>query len=771
MASKSPMKTGQNSKAPLEIRLLRLSPSRKDGLVHVNFESILLDPTFRRMGYDALSFTWADESGDCSMRFPVYIGPYWDISFVTRNCQQALQCAQHKNRKRLIWVDSLCIHQENLVEKGAQTRFLHAIYQRASWVVVYLGVASADSGIALDLLRKIAPQSARRRPNAMVSIDQASQNALQSLFQRPFFTRLWAVQEVLVARRLEILCGSSTVRMNQPFIPNSASLSISVPLVLSDRRSQNPLSYQSLLDLLLRFAAYECSDPRDKIFAVPAHRLHSAPKPNYRLPVRHVYILATQYICNELSDLDVITIAGMANRTLDIPSWVPDWSRHLIWRFPEDLFVPDLKDSSNVLYLADRLIVETPILKWEVDTTTEVLEVKAVKMCDISGTITRHDHGTSIIMVLGKLGNLIICLLDRTYEIGDDSIFLLKGCTRPVILRPHSKDGFYVFVSVCSLYIGPPPIEIEWCPPHPTSSSNQVKVPLFSEEEIEDVVGWNGRLNEICFDEDLSYVGDWCTPKISKVKVTAFSQFSATNIDMVEGALWDRWKEMKLNIGWMFLDQTALWLFLQHLIKENQEQNFGKSTIPFEELEKHGFNDCSITKFPETYKWDVCRLCWSFLKSPVPVLGASESAWNPMLDVMKKELNGIREWAKVTEQLMAVLEYMRLLLGEDWPDFPGSHRQEQWLSKWEIFCDTIELPEPQPQTKNNRETHGKQEESDCFWSWGEFEKCMGLRAMILDEEPPAWIDPRNSFNVDMGARIAMRFIGLELYDYKTINLL
>ena len=189
-----------------EIRLLRLSSGKNDDPIHAHIESAYLRSSSLST-YEALSYTWADESGDCGRQDPIFIGTYWDVVYVTHNCAEALRSVRYRHKERLFWVDSLCIDQENVKEKTHQTGLMRKIYAGASKVIIYLGGVSADSEIAINYLRETTASSSI--PGRV--IDQNSRAALRSLFSRPYFSRLWVIQEVVLAKRLEIVCGQHSV--------------------------------------------------------------------------------------------------------------------------------------------------------------------------------------------------------------------------------------------------------------------------------------------------------------------------------------------------------------------------------------------------------------------------------------------------------------------------------------------------------------------------------------------------------------------------------
>jgi hypothetical protein len=106
-----------------------------------------------------LSYTWADESGDSTRHCPIFLGPYRDVVYVTRGCDQAIRGLRSRQVDRFVWVDSICIKLENIDERNHQVCLLHEIYTNASKVVAYLGEASADSGMAIEVWIDIAMQN------------------------------------------------------------------------------------------------------------------------------------------------------------------------------------------------------------------------------------------------------------------------------------------------------------------------------------------------------------------------------------------------------------------------------------------------------------------------------------------------------------------------------------------------------------------------------------------------------------------------------------
>ena len=67
---------------------------------------------------------------------------------MTRNLAEALQYLRYENRPCVLWIDAICVDQNNIPERGHQVVRMAAIYPQASRVVVWLGPERDDSALA-----------------------------------------------------------------------------------------------------------------------------------------------------------------------------------------------------------------------------------------------------------------------------------------------------------------------------------------------------------------------------------------------------------------------------------------------------------------------------------------------------------------------------------------------------------------------------------------------------------------------------------------------
>lgn len=224
----------------LEIRLLTLCPVRTPApMRHVTTSSKTSTVTcilntvslHENPSYIALSYAWG-ETPPCKT-----IHVNGKAITVRANLEAALVHIQEDDRAVTLWVDTICIDQENKEEKSQQVQMMRDIYATAQSVLVWLGVADHDSDIAMDLLKNIGekaidarildlrgndlenlsnPEGDERLSIIKASLDAFAQAADLELFhpslinfsEREYWTRTWIVQEVSVAQDVTLMCCS-----------------------------------------------------------------------------------------------------------------------------------------------------------------------------------------------------------------------------------------------------------------------------------------------------------------------------------------------------------------------------------------------------------------------------------------------------------------------------------------------------------------------------------------------------------------------------------
>ncbi|ORY15938.1 heterokaryon incompatibility, partial [Clohesyomyces aquaticus] len=85
--------------------------------------------------YDALSYVW----GRPDPLSPKTLEVNGGVLKITTNLHAALTAVMKGSANLTIWVDAVCINQEDLLERNQQVAMMSQIYKSATTVRIYLG--------------------------------------------------------------------------------------------------------------------------------------------------------------------------------------------------------------------------------------------------------------------------------------------------------------------------------------------------------------------------------------------------------------------------------------------------------------------------------------------------------------------------------------------------------------------------------------------------------------------------------------------------------
>jgi Heterokaryon incompatibility protein (HET) len=183
-----------------DIRLLTLLPGKWNAPVKCILHHISLD---ENPDYEALSYVW----GDASKTTDIVVGDH--IFSITENLYIALRHLRHEHDSRVLWADALCIDQKNVPERNEQVQIMWWIYQSARKVLSWLGEEADDSNEAFIMVNEIAtvydkkPESTQLSPQWLIDngfdADHKNWDAFWKLFYRPYWLRIWVIQEQFFA--------------------------------------------------------------------------------------------------------------------------------------------------------------------------------------------------------------------------------------------------------------------------------------------------------------------------------------------------------------------------------------------------------------------------------------------------------------------------------------------------------------------------------------------------------------------------------------------
>ncbi|GKU10149.1 unnamed protein product, partial [Fusarium langsethiae] len=385
-----------------------LSESSQEGV------RIVMSAAMRRLTcpYEALSYAWGP--GDKPFSITVNDGDFQ----IGANLHAALGNLRHSTFERIIWVDALCINQEDATEKGQQVQSMAKIYAKANSVIVWLGEAADESD---EALREICRAAVKSPTN-----ENDPKNIL-SLLHRPWFQRIWVLQEVAAARHVLIKCGSteidgyafcyglSTLKLSyddckslQPFIAPVSDFirgAILRPRHIESQSGRFSLDIHPLSTLVELYHTRKATDRRDKVYALlgmssddPSGAGLSA---DYTIPWSQVFEIFIKY-------------------TLSASVSVKIW------------------DDSEIAVIKGKGLVLGEVSSVERDNAWEDSQKLEITWKNICSELFR----TSVWTVPASA---------KSIQVGD-VVYLVGEATNPTIIRPY---GTYWIVIMLSLPTGP----------------------------------------------------------------------------------------------------------------------------------------------------------------------------------------------------------------------------------------------------------------------------------------------------------------------------
>jgi SpoVK/Ycf46/Vps4 family AAA+-type ATPase len=362
-----------------EIRLLELQPSLSPSSdIHLTLRIASLDdpPPFF-----ALSYAWGDPNPARTVRLDGH------AFTVTPNLFAFFQRFRHAKEPRLLWVDAVCINQLDHNERSLQVILMGSIFSTAVATLLWLGDEAEDSGKAMYLLHIFRTITAETPWEMVIYLftDIFDQHwmALRKIFSRPYWSRVWIMQEVLLSSRALVCCGkacspwpivSYLLSLDYTDFIGKARCDSAVSAMLNPdilrakalaSMSQKRREGQSLtlLEALVLGRQRNATDVRDYVYGTLALTSgHILMSPDYQQSVQRVYRdLAKRFIETD-NNLDVLTackycsdclraielyeisqkIVPSINADLELgktmcgirgevdirtlPSWVPNWT-------------------------------------------------------------------------------------------------------------------------------------------------------------------------------------------------------------------------------------------------------------------------------------------------------------------------------------------------------------------------------------------------------------------------------------------------------------
>lgn len=359
-----------------------------------------------RLPYEALSYTWGaslfpqriicrlpiSSSSSTATTIPSAFRGAPKINSteltipITQNLYDALVHLRHGWESRELWVDAICINQLDNVEKASQIPLMGRVYFHSKRVIIWLGLSDEDTAQTLALMNLLATNAkfetglsrptieaherevrsqfdeARHLQRGLPSweSERGKWQALAIFLSRPWCSRVWILQEVILAPDAIVqvgdhsmdwadFCTAVTFLVQKYFstsvlrgVTNLADCVDRLVLPCTFSRCVWPTKWTNpaagrmkLCELLIATHLSQSTVPRDKVYALLALANEYSILVDYEVELRDVYVDVARHLLSKTDtcerSLCLASVQHYPEIDVEFPSWVPIW--HVPLRF------------------------------------------------------------------------------------------------------------------------------------------------------------------------------------------------------------------------------------------------------------------------------------------------------------------------------------------------------------------------------------------------------------------------------------------------------
>ncbi|KAI0113623.1 HET-domain-containing protein [Nemania sp. FL0031] len=331
-----------------QIRLLSLLPN--SGRVRCRLRHVSLEKLEDE--YETLSYCWGLQT---TRHVKISVD---GLDFlIAANLHAALLRLRHLdyNRPKTLWIDAICINQSDLVEKSNQIILMGDIYSRSRRVIIWIGEHDALTEYAFKGLTFMASRFKTGEkfnyydwkyvqrstnsdgivPRNPVSLDAlVSGAAFSALFSRPWFRRVWVIQEVVLPPQAVVVCGKFQIEWD--LIAKAQGI------------SKTNFDVNNHLGTMLRFQAWpqdladdifcrvimashqEATKPVDRIYGLLGidhiHNYQPIVKIDYKLDDIQIFEAFTRAYLERTGNLQVLAICRGCKDRGPSQEFYPSWA-------------------------------------------------------------------------------------------------------------------------------------------------------------------------------------------------------------------------------------------------------------------------------------------------------------------------------------------------------------------------------------------------------------------------------------------------------------
>ncbi|OOF98715.1 hypothetical protein ASPCADRAFT_162381 [Aspergillus carbonarius ITEM 5010] len=393
-----------------EIRLLCIHPSRNSkSPVQCSLKTVSLR---QRPKYEALSYVWGTDHATEKILLE------GNEFYVTPNLAKALYRLRRAYRKRMMWIDYICINQSDTEEKNTQVPLMGSIYAGADRVVSMLGDATPEIKLAVKWVerymdRKISTGAfywfwlrAKSRFSAARLVDEsiALMDAMKGVFQivkMSYWFRTWTYQECLLAKHEPtFICGHLEFKASR-LLKGSYSMdwgnlyrkklppdlyqrglqvqadlleydnnvtANNTSLILISLDPEKKRRVDPLLSHLHRTIPRQCQNPKDRIYALYGlcPDIQNVYPQDYDKPFEQIMLETTIWLMKHEAGATIFAVLPFPVHNAvksSHPTWVPDYNGAFSPFFMSYAHTPFMDDPKFDEHYISQICEDASILK------------------------------------------------------------------------------------------------------------------------------------------------------------------------------------------------------------------------------------------------------------------------------------------------------------------------------------------------------------------------------------------------------------------------
>ncbi|KAL2069414.1 hypothetical protein VTL71DRAFT_14093 [Oculimacula yallundae] len=270
------------------------------------------------------------------------------------------------------WIDAISVNQKDLTERGSQVSLMVRIYSECALCTVWLGEDTDTTEKAFAILNLFAsgkhfhewpiyvteqaPGSGAPGELEMFESKEGLLEPLRDVFDMPWWTRTWTVQEIILPRVAIVKCGRHEITWDNIMEGNkyafthltqcckdfskhfgyqdensvAAFLTAIADLRPSWEQYHDTVRTMDMIDILASHRFRQTSDLRDKVYGVLSFcppSLQQTCLADYDASLPDCYSWPVIHDFQHSKSLRALAHTQLEGNDVSLPSWTPDWSR------------------------------------------------------------------------------------------------------------------------------------------------------------------------------------------------------------------------------------------------------------------------------------------------------------------------------------------------------------------------------------------------------------------------------------------------------------